>query len=158
MYVVFHKKGNKAPDLDFRPKALCPQCNKIIGAKQVFKPTPKVRQMGGRWGRYGDQYIYICEQCTLRGVNGKDAVEVMPLYFAAANAIDWSLPAERIGDRKRPLKPKTIERIRKGLELFGNQYLMVEMRKGQDARRICHPNGAAVSCAGFARCLPDIGQ
>jgi len=126
MYVVFHKKGNKAPDLDFRPKAHCPSCDRIIGAKQVFKPTLKVREMGGRWGRYGDQYIYICEECTLRGVHGKDPVEVTPFYFAAANAIDWSLPAERIGDRKRPLKQKTIERIRKGLEMFGNQYLMVE--------------------------------
>lgn len=123
MYVVFHKKGNHAPDLDFRPKAHCPHCDKIIGAMQVFKPTPKVRQMGGRWGRYGDQYIYICEECTLRGVNGKDPVEVQPFYFAAANAIDWSLPAERIGDRKRPLKPKTIERVRKGLEMFGDRYL-----------------------------------
>lgn len=134
MYVVFHKKGNHAPDLDFRPKAHCPHCDRIIGAKQVFKPTPKVRQMGGRWGRYGNQYVYICEECTLRGVNGKDVVEVQPFFFAAANAIDWSLPAERIGDRERPLKPKTIARIKKGLEMFGNQYLMVELRNGQDAR------------------------
>lgn len=133
MYVVFHKKGNHVPDLDFRPKAHCPNCDQIIGARQVFKPTRKVREMGGRWGRYGDQYIYICEACTLK--NG-DAVEVTPFYFAAANAIDWSLPAERIGDRKRPLKPKTIERIRKGLEMFGNQYLVLDTTYtyGKDGR------------------------
>jgi DNA (cytosine-5)-methyltransferase 1 len=133
MYVVFHKKGNKAPDLDFRPRAHCPSCDRIIEARQAFKPTPKVRELGGRWGRYGDQYVYICESCSLKG---KDVVEVTPFYFAAANAIDWSLPAERIGDRERPLKEKTLDRIRKGLEMFGNQYLMVELRNGQDIRQL----------------------
>jgi len=127
MYVVFWKKVNKRPNLDFRPLAPCSTCCRDVEAVQGWKQTPAVRKTGGRWGRYGDQYIYCCPTC---------ANEVMPYHFAAANAIDWSLPAERIGDRKRPLKEKTINRIRKGLEKFGNQYLMIELRNGQDARQL----------------------
>jgi len=118
MYVVFWKKGNQAPDLDFRPRAYCPKCETEVGAVQAFKPTKVVRQLGGRWGRYGDQYTYLCPTC---------ANEVQPYHFAAFNAIDWSLPAERIGDRKRPLKEKTIQRIEEGLRRFAGQYLMIEL-------------------------------
>lgn len=118
MYVVFWKKGNTPPDLDFRPHAYCPTCDKEIGAVQVFKQTKTVRQLGGRWGRYGDQYVYMCPTC---------ANIVEPYYFAAFNAVDWSLEAERIGDRKRPLKKKTLDRIKKGLEKFGDQYLVIDL-------------------------------
>lgn len=117
MYVVFWKKGNKVPDLDFRPRAYCPTCEIEVGAVQAFKRTRVVRSLGGRWGRYGDQYTYLCPTC---------ANEVQPYHFAAFNAIDWSLPAERIGDRKRPLKPKTIQRIEEGLRRFAGQYLMID--------------------------------
>lgn len=118
MYVVFWKKGNPPPNLDFNPRAYCPQCEKEVGAVQVFKHTKVVRELGGRWGRYGDQYVYACPTC---------ARVIDPFYFAAFNAIDWSLPAERIGDRKRPLQPKTVDRIKEGLRRFAGQYLMVEM-------------------------------
>ncbi len=118
MYVVFWKKGNKAPNLDFRPRAYCPTCEMEVGGVQAFKPTPAVRSLGGRWGRYGDQYNYLCPTC---------ANEVNPYHFAAFNAIDWSLLAERIGDRKRPLKEKTIQRIEEGLRRFAGQYLMIEL-------------------------------
>jgi DNA (cytosine-5)-methyltransferase 1 len=53
---------------------------------------------------------------------------VTPYYYAAFNAIDWSVQAERIGDRKRPLKPKTMERIRYGLETYGRKPLVVTGR------------------------------
>jgi DNA (cytosine-5)-methyltransferase 1 len=43
----------------------------------------------------------------------------------AANAIDWALPAPRIGDRATPLKEKTRERIRVGLKKYAN--FMVDM-------------------------------
>lgn len=118
MYVVFWKKGNPRPDLDFRPRAYCPTCEKEVGAVQAWKRTKTVQALGGRWGRYGDQYVYACPACA--GI-------VEPYYFAALNAIDWGLPAERIGDRQRPLKPKTIQRVEEGLRRFAGQYLMVEL-------------------------------
>lgn len=112
MYTIFWKRGNKKPDLDIRPLAPCDHCGKTINAIQTWK---KHRQ----WGRYKAQYFYRCPICNL---------EVHPFYYAAFNAIDWSIKAERIGDRKRPLKPKTMERIKYGLEKYGRKTLIVTGR------------------------------
>lgn len=109
MYVVFWRKGNHKPDLDFRPPAYCPKCERNVEAVQAWKKQ--------RWGRYKKQYIYVCMHC-------QSTVE--PYYYCAANAIDWSLPAPRIGDRPKPLKEKTLKRIRAGLEKFGHQPVMVD--------------------------------
>ncbi|TXH13766.1 MAG: DNA cytosine methyltransferase [Hyphomicrobiaceae bacterium] len=111
MYVVFWKKGNKAPDLEIRPVAWCGRCGRDVEAVQSWKN-------GRVWGRYNKQYIYACPMC---------AQEVKPYYYAAANAIDWLLPAERIGDRKRPLKERTLARIQKGLEKFAGQAVLVPL-------------------------------
>lgn len=110
IYIVFWKKGNKAPDLEFRPVGWCDKCARDVEAVQAWKN-------GRKWGRYRNQYVYRCPVC---------AAEVVPYHFAAWNAIDWSLPAERIGDRARPLQARTMERIRKGLERYGNTWLVLD--------------------------------
>jgi len=112
MYTVFWKKGNPKPDLEFRPAAHCQKCGRDVEAIQTWK-KPR------RWGRYKAQYFYRCPGCHQ---------EIVPYYFAAFNAIDWSIEAERIGDRKRPLRPKTLERIKYGLETYGRQPLIVTGR------------------------------
>jgi DNA (cytosine-5)-methyltransferase 1 len=112
MYTVFWKKGNKAPNLEFRPLAPCATCGKEVAAIQTWKKPQ-------RWGRYKAQYFYRCPNCHK---------EVTPFYYAAFNAIDWTIKAERIGDRKRPLKPKTLERIKYGLETYGRKPLIVTGR------------------------------
>ncbi len=104
MYTIFWKQNNPAPDLDFRPLAPCPRCGLQVDAVQSWKNK--------RWGRYKRQYIYTCPDCH---------VEVSPYYYAAANAIDWSIQSERIGERKKPLKPKTLERIKYGMEIYGKR-------------------------------------
>jgi DNA (cytosine-5)-methyltransferase 1 len=109
MYVVFWRKGNPKPDLEFRPPAYCGHCEKNVEGIQTWK-KPR------RWGRYRRQYIYRCATCHK---------EVTPYYFAAMNIIDWRIQAERIGERKRPLQPKTLARIRYGLEAYGRQPLIV---------------------------------
>ncbi|MDX2140290.1 MAG: DNA cytosine methyltransferase [Chloroflexota bacterium] len=103
-YAVFWRTGNRAPDLDFRPHAACA----VHGAVQAVQAWKKAKQ----WGRYGArrQYIYCCPRC------GK---EVQPAHVRAASVIDWSIPSELIGNRQRPLKPRTIERIMAGLKKFG---------------------------------------
>lgn len=111
MYVVFWRKGNRAPNLTFTPKAWCERCGKDIAAVQTWKN-------GRTWGRYGEQYIYTCPHCT---------GTVRPYYYAAATAIDWTLPCPRIGDRDKPLKDKTLARIRIGLEKYGDQAMGVEL-------------------------------
>lgn len=110
MYVVFWKRGNRAPDLDIRPAAFCQKCGKDVASVQSWKP-------GRSFGRYRQQYEYCCPSCG--GV-------VEPYYYAAYNAIDWSLPAPRIGDRARPLKEATLRRVRVGLGKFaGRPFLAV---------------------------------
>lgn len=120
MYIIFHKRGNKAPDLRFTPAGYCHQCEKNVAAIQSWKNPTK------RWGRYGKtrQYVYRCPLC---------AQEMVPYYLCAANAIDWSLPAERIGNRARPLKDKTIRRIELGLQKYRNQFL-VQLNKSDEER------------------------
>ena len=105
-YAVFWRRGNKAPNLDFRPAAQCPK-HGAIHAVQTFK---KPDFPWGRWGARR-QYTYRCPQC---------GAEVIPYYQPAANVIDWSLPSQKIGDRKKPLEPKTIQRIVAGLKKFGH--------------------------------------
>lgn len=112
MYTIFWKRGNQAPDLDIRPPAFCPRCQKTAGAIQTWKKRT-------HWGRYRAQYFYRCPTCNK---------EVHPFYYAAFNAIDWSIKAERIGDRKRPLRPKTLERIKYGLETYGRRPMIVTGR------------------------------
>lgn len=112
LYVVFWKKGNKKPDLEFRPLARCSNCDKNVEAIQTWKKRLK-------WGRYQRQYFYRCPGCHQ---------QVTPYYFAAFNAIDFGIQAERIGDRKRPLKPKTLARIQYGLDAYGRQVMVVTGR------------------------------
>lgn len=113
IYVVFWKKGNPEPDLDFRPPAWCSPCQKDVNAVQSWKNPDK------KWGKYKFQYIYCCPNC---------AGEVTPYYYAAFNCIDWSLPGKRIGDRSRPLSPRTIARIEYGLKKYWSQPQVVSTR------------------------------
>lgn len=106
MYVVFWRQGNRKPDLRITPLAYCTRCAQDVESVQRWK------RAGQRVGKYGarNQYVYRCPRCH-------DVVD--PYYFCAATAIDWSLAGERIGDRKYPLKEKTLARIRYGLEKYG---------------------------------------
>lgn len=113
-YTVFWLHGNKAPDLDFHPPAYCRACEQWIEAVQSWKKPDSP------WGRYGKnrQYVYLCPAC---------AGDVEPGTIPAAAVIDWSIPAPRIGDRERPLREKTMERIRAGLRKFGGQPFDLDM-------------------------------
>lgn len=111
LYVVFWKKKNKAPDLDIRPKAWCPHCEKQVEGIQTWKN-------GRTTGKYRRQYIYTCPTC-------RHTVE--PYYYPGYTAIDWSLPCPRIGDRPKPLKEKTLARIRAGLKKFSGQIMSIDM-------------------------------
>ena len=111
IYVVFWRKGNKAPDLEFHPYAYCID-HGVVGAVQSWK---KAQQ----WGRYGKkrQYVYCCPQC------GR---VIEPFTRPASDVIDWSIPSTKIGDRERPLKEKTIKRILEGLRRFAPQPAVVD--------------------------------
>jgi DNA (cytosine-5)-methyltransferase 1 len=104
LYVVFWRRGNPAPDLDIRPRAWCGSCEADVEAIQSWKRPDRP------FGKYRAQYVYRCPTCA--GV-------ALPYAWPAAAAIDWSLPAPRIGDRARPLAEATLRRIKAGLDRYG---------------------------------------
>lgn len=128
LYIVFWRKGHRAPDLDITPQAPCHRCETIVAAVQTWKPQALARAINGQpVGKYGAkrQYTYTCPRCS---------GEVVPFYFAAINAIDFTLEATRIGDRESlgmpALRPRTMERIAYGLEKYGNRRLIVNVKQG----------------------------
>ncbi|MFC9897280.1 DNA cytosine methyltransferase [Nocardia sp. NPDC127579] len=108
IYVVFWRKGNRAPDLNrwMRPRAYCGSCEEWVTALQGWKNPRK------QIGVYRAQYQWRCPRVTCR-----NAI-VEPGWLPAASAIDWSLPGYRIGDRKRPLAANTMARIEAGIRKF----------------------------------------
>lgn len=107
MYVNFWRKGMRRPNLRVEPLSWCPACEKLVDGRQTFKQV-SLKKSGGRpWGKYGQQYFYTCPEC-----HGT----VFPGAAAAAEAIDWTLPIGRIGDRDKPLEESTRGRIRRGWE------------------------------------------
>jgi DNA (cytosine-5)-methyltransferase 1 len=103
MYIVFWRKGETKPNIGkwTRPQAFC-ENHGLISAVQAFKKKE-------HWGRYRAQYVYRCPHC---------AAIVEPAWLPASSAIDWSIPGERIGDKKKPLAAKTRARIEKGIERY----------------------------------------
>ncbi len=110
MYVVFWKKGNRTPDLEYRPKAFCSCCEKEVDSIQSWRNSRR------QFGKYRQQYDYRCPRC---------AALVEPYYYAAFNVIDWSIPGHRIGDRKKDLAPNTLARIQYGLKKHGNSDFVI---------------------------------
>jgi DNA (cytosine-5)-methyltransferase 1 len=108
IYVVFHRSGNRKPNVDFQPLASCEEHGEIH-AVQSWKNQRRV-------GKYKAQYVYVCPKC---------GVEVMPHRVSAAAAIDWSLPCPKIKDRQRPLSEATLRRVEKGLKRFADAAFFV---------------------------------
>ena len=124
MYIVFWKKGNTAPNLDYTPLAFSPRIGKNVNAVQSWKNPNK------RFGKYKQQYVYCCP------ITG-DIVE--PYYHASANIIDWSDLGTRIGDRKRDLAPKSKNRIQYGLDKYENAPFIFPTNYSEQARGIVKP-------------------
>lgn len=111
MYVVFWRKDDRTPDFDkwLRPHGTCPQHGRIR-LVQSWKTT-KVCSPQRPWGVYGiknGQYTYRCPRVECR-----NAI-VEPRVRGAAEAIDFTLPARKIGERHTPLVAKTMRKIRDG--------------------------------------------
>lgn len=109
-----HRSVGRRPDWDkwLRPRAWCGTCDRFVDAIQVWKKP------GQEMGAYRQQYLYRCPSSSCR-----NAI-VEPGVLPAAAAIDWTLPAQRIGDREKPLADKTIARIEAGLRKFGRPIVL----------------------------------
>lgn len=128
IYVVFWSKKMPRPAWDSvqRPAAWCPRCEKVTEAAKAWK-----QRKGGQpiAGKYRSQYLYACSSC---------GTTVEPAWLPASSAIDWSLPAARIGDRARPLSDKTMARIREGLRRYGAPHI-IDRRFEYRARNVGDP-------------------
>jgi DNA (cytosine-5)-methyltransferase 1 len=145
MYVVFWRKGIKAPNLRFEPPGWCPACEAIVIGRQSFK-----RQRRGRnWGRYGPQYLYRCPDC---------AGAILPGAFPAATAIDWALPAQLIGERVRPLAEATRERIRRGLERLANEPFAIRLLQSGNPKPLTLPLVTLTQRHDMAMVMPVAGN
>lgn len=119
MYVMFWLKGNRRPNFDLlMPLAHCGTCDETVRCIQAWKKPTQ------RWGRYRAQYVYRCPNAKCH-----NAV-VEPGWLPASEAIDWTLQGQRIGDRARPLSPKTMARIKAGLDKFGRTPIAIDAVRG----------------------------
>ncbi|WP_432090904.1 DNA cytosine methyltransferase [Streptomyces sp. NRRL F-5630] len=128
VYVVFTRKGIPLPDLKPSPPAWCAQCGQDVYAVQSWRN-------GRRVGKYKQQYDYRCPNTRCR-----HAI-VEPYVRPAASIIDWTNLGVRIGDRAshklRPLAANTIKRIRAGLDLLGEQRMVLTVNHGgHDGRAV----------------------
>lgn len=126
IYIVFWKKGNKKPDLDYRPLAHCQHCGKDVHGRQAFKPG------GSKLAKYETQYIYVCGGHREQDDHGCGR-RVYPYFYSALNAIDLSIPIKRIRDRSGKsnepfLSQNTLDRCRYGLEKYGWRPIMLNLQ------------------------------
>ena len=144
MYVVFWLRGMRRPDLRMEPVAWCPRCERIVEGVQTWKRPDRVP-----WGRYGPQYFYGCPSC---------AKPVLPGAAPAATAIDWSLDAQRIGDRARPLATATRARIRRGLERLAREPFAIRLTHGGTPKPATLPLVTLTTRHDMAMVMPVAGN
>ena len=118
MYVVLWQKGMRKPDLQVRPTCYCPHCAKVVDGVQAWKRNDPAPWFTTREAKFGRQYFYACPDCHKQAIPGA---------APAASALDFTLPAQRIGDRKRPLAEKTMGRIRRGLERLSSEPFAIRL-------------------------------
>lgn len=124
VYIVFTRRGIPKPNLEVRPWAWCPPCGRDVQAVQAWRGSKRI-------GKYRQQYDYRCSERAC----GHSIVE--PYVRPAAAIIDWANTGQRIGDRTRPLAPKTMARIQAGLDMFPTDRTVLTVNHdGHDGRII----------------------
>lgn len=121
MYVVFNRRDCAKPNVDPRPMSMCDNCGVVEGV-QWWKKAEGTLTASGRYlkvGKYGhrNQYLYRCPNAG----RCRHSV-VTPLERPAASVIDWSELGELVSVKQastEPLKPNTLNRIQRGLWLYG---------------------------------------
>ncbi|WP_280381434.1 DNA cytosine methyltransferase [Nocardia wallacei] len=98
LYIVFWQSHLPTPDLDHCPLSWCAGCDDVVEAVWSWKTG--VPDSGTV--RYGTQYNYRCPRCRR---------EVVPPMTPSLHALDFTNLGTRIGDRQKPLRPSTMERI-----------------------------------------------
>ncbi|WP_413757184.1 DNA cytosine methyltransferase [Streptomyces sp. MMBL 11-3] len=128
-FAYVHRSLGRKLDLEkwTRPWSTC-SVHGVVKGRQVFK-----KQGVEAWGRFGSQYYFLC---TVPGC----ALVVSPVALPASEAVDWTNPGQRIGDRARPLAEKTVRRIEDGLQRYARPMMIpTEGREGKLAKPLDQP-------------------
>jgi DNA (cytosine-5)-methyltransferase 1 len=142
MYVMFWLKGNPKPNFDLlMPLAHCGTCDETVRCVQSWK-NPNYR-----WGRYKAQYVYRCPNTKCR-----NAI-IEPGWLPAASAIDWKLRGQRIGDRAKPLVPKTMARIAAGLKRYHGKAVSIDAVRGAEIISPVHSEPFQTQTTSYTRSL-----
>ena len=142
MYVMFWLKGNRRPNFDLlMPLAHCTTCDETVRCVQSWK-NPSYR-----WGRYRAQYVYRCPNAKCRN----SIIE--PGWLPAASAIDWKLRGQRIGDRTKPLVPKTMARIAAGLKRYHGKAVSIDAVRGAEIISPVHTEPFQTQTTSYTRSL-----
>jgi DNA (cytosine-5)-methyltransferase 1 len=142
MYVMFWLKGNRRPNFDLlMPLAHCRACDETVRCVQSWK-NPSYR-----WGRYKAQYVYRCPNTRCR-----NAI-IEPGWLPAASAIDWKLRGQRIGDRTKPLVPKTMARIAAGLLRYHGKAVSIDAVRGAEIISPVHSEPFQTQTTSYTRSL-----
>lgn len=142
MYVMFWLKGNRRPNFDLlMPLAHCEACDETVRCVQSWK-NPNYR-----WGRYKAQYVYRCPNTKCH-----NAI-IEPGWLPAASAIDWELRGQRIGDRTKPLVPKTMARIAAGLKRYHGKAVSIDAVRGAEIISPVHAEPFQTQTTSYTRSL-----
>jgi DNA (cytosine-5)-methyltransferase 1 len=126
MYIVFWRRGLRRPAIEFRPWSWCTSCADVVRGVQTWKPASRgsSREHVFEWGRYGAQYVYRCP-------NDGCGQPVAPAVVGARSIIDFTIPIERIADKRpslcktcgtrHPVACNTRRRIKVGWENIGRR-------------------------------------
>ncbi|WP_328683168.1 DNA cytosine methyltransferase [Streptomyces sp. NBC_00343] len=128
-FLYVHKSVGRKIDIEkwTRPWATCTE-HGVVRGRQVFKRTDREA-----WGRFKAQYFFVC---TVPGC----ALVVEPVALPASEAVDWTNPGQRIGDRAKPLAEKTLKRIEDGLKRYARPMMIpTEGREGKLAKPLDEP-------------------
>ncbi|MFE6508069.1 DNA cytosine methyltransferase [Nocardioides sp. NPDC057764] len=140
IFILCYRIDHPRPEIEkiLSPRAYCPKCGIVVESTQAWKKGKKV-------GRYRQSYIYIHGSC---------GTQVEPSWLPASDAIDWSIPGERIGDKPlkeffdkktkqslghHPLAPKTLDRIVAGIARYWGTLHIEAAGNTYDAADPAHP-------------------
>ena len=121
LYIVMYKRNPYPMRLTWTYPAWCPKCEIVVEGIQYWKDPKKSKRRGVYGSKHG-QYIICCPHHI-------KPIEVFPATIPAASIINFGRAAEPIYGRKKPLKDKTLARVRKGIQKYGRLMQVVDLAR-----------------------------
>jgi DNA (cytosine-5)-methyltransferase 1 len=136
VYLVFWLQDLPAPDLVYHPRAYCERCGSDIAASQTWKRLVK-------WGRYQEQYVYRCPQCTR---------EVAPYTRAVETVLNLAARGRTLKERR--LTEKTVSNVATGIARMHGQPFLLGYYSHPVFRRLNEPVGTITTVDRWALVTP----